>query len=342
MNTKTDQWPEADLERVDRCPICSGQQRSQLHEDLKDHLFGTPGTWTLYRCSTCNSAYLDPRPTLNSIGRAYSQYYTHVSNDIPTGIIKTLSRRARNGYLNRNWGSHLVPASYWLGKIVAAVPSLRAKADHELMRSFPKTEKGHALLDVGCGSGQFLELIKAAGWDVRGIDVDEKAVAAARKRGLDVAVGGLELYAGQNEIFDAITLSHVIEHVHDPLDVLKNCYRLLKKGGCLWIETPNLDGLGYSQFGKYWRGLEPPRHLVIFTTSSLRTLLKNTGFRDIKVAPWRPLFRQIKDASIKIMKTENRLNKDEISKYLVNSINERFLVAGTTNKREFSTLIAKK
>lgn len=343
MSAETNLWPEGDLESVNTCPVCGGQQRSLLHQNLKDHLFGATGIWTLYRCTACSSAYLDPRPTPDSIGRAYAQYYTHVGSDAPTNFLKQLSRRARNGYLNRNWGSQLEPASPWLGKIVAAVPSLRAKADHELMRSFPKSEKGQSLLDVGCGSGQFLEFMKAAGWNVSGIDIDEKAVVSARRRGLDVTVGGLELYADRQEIFDAITLSHVIEHVYDPLSILQDCYRLLKKGGRLWIETPNLDSQGHVEFGRYWRGLEPPRHLVIFTTNSLRTLIEKIGFRDVKNAPWRPLIKQIEDASIEIMNIENRLlDKNKEPKFTVTNRKNKLLASTDIEKREFSTLIATK
>jgi len=78
--------------------------------------------------------------------------------------------------------------------------------------------------------------------------------------------------------FDVITLNHVIEHVHDPIAVLRACHRLLKPGGRLWLETPNVDSLGLARFGRNWRGLETPRHLVLFGRRGLRQACMAAGF----------------------------------------------------------------
>jgi len=133
------------------------------------------------------------------------------------------------------------------------------------------------LLDVGCGSGDFLEKVRLAGWDVSGVDVDDKAVSNARKKGLNIRHG--DIGACRETNFDAITLSHVIEHVHDPLALLRGAHARLKPGGCLYIETPNLESVGHRRFGRNWRGLEPPRHLVILSSGSLRLLLAAAGFK---------------------------------------------------------------
>jgi len=77
-----------------------------------------------------------------------------------------------------------------------------------------------------------------------------------------------------------ITLSHVIEHVHDPLKLLRQCFELLAPGGRLWLQTPNLRSLGHAVFGPAWRGLEPPRHLVLFDRATLMAALAGAGFRE--------------------------------------------------------------
>jgi SAM-dependent methyltransferase len=134
------------------------------------------------------------------------------------------------------------------------------------------------VLDVGCGDGAFLLNARSCGWEAIGVDPDPKAVANASSKGLTVYESGIEYFDGKKEIFDAITLSHVIEHVHDPIAVLEFCFTLLKPGGQLWIETPNIDSLGHRHFRSNWRGLEVPRHLVLFNRNSLQHAVQLVGF----------------------------------------------------------------
>jgi SAM-dependent methyltransferase len=77
-------------------------------------------------------------------------------------------------------------------------------------------------------------------------------------------------------------MSHVIEHVHDPVATLGAVFSLLRPGGFLYVDTPNIDALGHESYGRYWRGLEPPRHLVLFNRNSLRDLLRAQGFETIR------------------------------------------------------------
>jgi SAM-dependent methyltransferase len=102
---------------------------------------------------------------------------------------------------------------------------------------------------------------------------------------LNVLQGGIEQFNNDESLFDVITLSHVIEHLHDPVKVLKACHRLLKPTGRLWLETPNIDSLGHRQYMENWRGLEPPRHLVLFNRQSLAQALLGTGFARIESRP---------------------------------------------------------
>ena len=79
-----DSWPDNELELLKYCPVCGSRERELLHTGLRDRVFGVaPGDWTLHRCLECQSAYLDPRPTLATIGQAYTNYYTHQTNDHP-------------------------------------------------------------------------------------------------------------------------------------------------------------------------------------------------------------------------------------------------------------------
>jgi len=285
MNVKP--WPTEDLEAVLQCPVCDASERSLLFGGLADRVFRVAdGSWDLYRCARCGSGYLDPRPTPQSIGRAYASYYTHDAEDHPIvrrkGRLRTALHDLINGYQNQRYGlrrDSARPIGRWL---LPLLPSLRSAADAECRHLPPLPKGGGRLLDVGCGNGGFLLLARQAGWQVEGVDFDEGAVKAARSRGLTVHLGGIDVLEGQDECFDVITICHVIEHVYSPGSLLQRLNSLLKTGGTLWLDTPNLNSLGAIRFGPNWRDLDPPRHLVLFNAESLCRCLANAGFGSIR------------------------------------------------------------
>jgi 2-polyprenyl-3-methyl-5-hydroxy-6-metoxy-1,4-benzoquinol methylase len=235
------EWPNDGLERIDKCPICGSQDRHLLHEGLRDRVFFcAPGEWTLFSCKNCNSAYLDPRPSKESIGLAYRRYFTHVQNGInEMSLLSRMRRALANGYRNKKYGTVECPAcklGYWMMMLLT---SQRAVLD-ATMRHLPAKSINGKLLDIGCGSGDFLSRASGAGWQVLGIDPDPVAVEVARSRGLDVRCGGIEILDDVDRQFEGITLSHVLEHVHDPVKLLESCMKLLVPGGWIWIDVPNI------------------------------------------------------------------------------------------------------
>ncbi len=277
-------WPNEGLESIDSCPVCGASQRTLLHKEIVDNVFFcSPGKWTLWQCSQCRSAYLDPRPTPDTIHQAYVNYYTHQQTGdkddyASLSLIRKLRRRLVNGYTNWRFSTTAKPASA-LGVLAAFfMPSLKKVLDRQY-RHMPRVPKcGGSLLDIGAGDGAFLSLARTAGWDVVGLEPDQKAAANATRRGLTVHEGGIEYFGEKTELFDVIILNHVIEHVYQPVKVLERCHALLKPGGQLWLETPNIDSFGHARFAKNWRGLEAPRHLVIFNEHSLKQTLMEAGF----------------------------------------------------------------
>ena len=280
-------WPSQDLEAVPNCPVCGSSKRSPLYQDLEDLVFGVaPGRWDLAQCRHCDSAWLDPRPSPASLGRAYKKYFTHSASDQPIirriGILRTVLHDAINDYLNSRFGLHRKPSiagGHWL---IRLVPPLRAAADTKARHLPPLPDSGGRLLDIGFGNGGFLALAEEIGWDAEGIDFDASAVETARSRGLKVRHGNVTELHTDGAGFDVITLSHVVEHVQQPVLLLEQVFGLLKPGGTLWCETPNLNARGHRVFGRYWRGLEPPRHLVLFKTSTLFEIATAIGFVDLK------------------------------------------------------------
>lgn len=201
---------------------------------------------------------------------------------IPIGCEKVI-RAIMNGYRNRQFGLSLLPNLSLGYFLVRAIPLLSSGLKNE-MRSLSPALPGQTLLDVGCGDGKFLALAQQMGWTVTGLEPDPSAARNARAKGIMVIEGDISALANQVACFDVITCSHVIEHVHDPVAVLQAMHRLLKPGGSLWIETPNIDSLGHAYFAESWRGLEPPRHLVLFNHDSLNSILYKVGFAKVEDA----------------------------------------------------------
>jgi 2-polyprenyl-3-methyl-5-hydroxy-6-metoxy-1,4-benzoquinol methylase len=283
------EWPVDGVESVDSCPICCCKLRRVMHSGLADNvLFCAPGSWTQNTCVDCGSAFLDPRPTIQTIHRAYENYHTHQESERLNAEdlkgVRWLQRVLANGYKNWRFGTNLQPTSLVGVPVAFMMPVNRAILNRQF-RHLPPCPPGGRVLDVGFGGGEFLENAKSAGWEVVGVDIDSTTVKNARKRGLDVHQGSLELFGESCNSFDVITMSHVIEHLHDPIAALRAAYRLLKPMGQLWIETPNINSLGHQYFQRSWRGLEPPRHLVLFNQKSLHDALFEVGFSTVTNLP---------------------------------------------------------
>lgn len=258
----------------------------RLYADLTDRIFEcAPGRWSLYQCNGCESGYLDPRPSASTIQLAYETYYTHQlpqEKAVARSLgLKRLIRALVNGYRNKRYGSNLEPANPAGFYVLGLMPSYRKKIDYTMRYLPPHRNKGR-LLDVGFGSGAFLLHAQRAGWEVSGADPDPVSLRNARRLNLDVRLGGIEAFLDSPEVFDVITLSHVIEHVHDPSATLRSAYNLLKPGGLLYVDTPNIKAYGHDHFMEHWRGLEIPRHLVIFNWESMIETLKNIRFSNIQ------------------------------------------------------------
>lgn len=343
-------WASNELEHLAACPVCGSAERSILHEDLVDNVFYcAPGKWKSWRCMCCRCVYLNPRPSQASMHLAYANYYTHQKakpkpSFAELSLYQKLTRKLVNGYINFRYSARENSAWTIFGSLLLlTLWSRRMRLDREY-RHLPRLPAGGGtLLDLGCGNGEFLRIAKSCGWEVVGVDPDLEAVASGLRLGLNVRHGGIEQFDTENELFDVITLSHVIEHVHEPVATLKAAYRLLKPGGQLWLETPNIDSLGHRYYMKNWRGLEPPRHLVLFNRSSLTNALATADFIAIqnKSGP-RPLLTITKASEA--IKQGRRIDDDirlSLARRWAVRINE-LQEALHQNSKEFLTITASK
>ena len=218
-NASTGHWPADGLENVPNCPVCVSSQRRLDYTGMTDQVFHlAPGQWNLYRCESCGSAYLDPRPTLATIGLAYSNYYTHTqTGGMKPGAVSWWRQRRisqRNHYLNKFFGYDLKPAA----KVSFFLSNTRRRRFDRYAGYLRFPGPGARLLDIGCGNGSFLWQMRSLGWEVCGVEPDRKPAELARAAGLDVRVGLLPQVPLPETHFDAVTLSHVIEHLHDPVE----------------------------------------------------------------------------------------------------------------------------
>lgn len=277
--------------RVQEAPSCllCGTDGVSLYWSLRDRLFDAPGEWHVKKCpnSACGLLWLDPMPSEEDLWKAYRNYYTHQADKpLPPD---TWPRRAyqdvKQGYLACKYGYDRETTPLWkrlFGFLLYLAPARRTYLDFNVMY-LPAQPQGR-LLDVGCGSGALIEMMHSMGWSAEGVDNDAVAVKHARSKGLRVNLGTLEAQEYPENHFDAVTMSHMIEHVHDPLRLLSECHRILKPGGRFVVVTPNGKSWGHKLFKEAWRGLEPPRHLHVFTPLALRHLAEKTGFSKLSVS----------------------------------------------------------
>jgi 2-polyprenyl-3-methyl-5-hydroxy-6-metoxy-1,4-benzoquinol methylase len=143
---------------------------------------------------------------------------------------------------------------------------------------------GVELLDVGCGSGTLLGLLKHRGFQVRGLDFSSEAAAIAKSENdVEVAVGALEEVHFPDQSFDIVTLFHVMEHVTNPRRVLKEISRILRPEGAVVLQVPNIESWQFKMFGAKWYGLDIPRHVIDYSKKSMLKLLNDSGFLPVRM-----------------------------------------------------------
>jgi SAM-dependent methyltransferase len=339
-----DDWPEDHLEHLGECPVCKSPARELLFDGLTDIIFRVAlGTWTMWRCTSCRSAYLDPRPDRASIGAAYESYFTHdePAPAVPNGRFALLRHALGNGYRNRRFGLQLRPAMAAGAVVAKALPKARKGVDIAY-RFLPGNGHGRAsVLDIGCGNGSWLELAREAGWLVHGVEPDPVSSRRARERGIDVRNDIGELLE-EGARFDFITMSHVIEHVHDPVDTLKACYQLLVRGGALFVDTPNIDALGLEAYGRLWPGLDAPRHLVLFNVDFVKRLLCDIGFVNLRVVPRPEVRDQLAIISERLALGERHRDESIRISRVRTGVADRIREALDSSKSDFITLTCRR
>jgi 2-polyprenyl-3-methyl-5-hydroxy-6-metoxy-1,4-benzoquinol methylase len=234
------------------CALC-GQDNSELFYLGRDLAYGKPGRFPIVRCRNCGLVYINPRPVPEAMSYYYPPDYEPYKRAPKEAKFKIQELHQRFMFRNR---------------------CLVVK----------KVCKHGRLLDLGCARGTFLSEMKRYGnWDVAGVEPDHQAAKYARDElGLDVFHGELADANFANNQFDVVTMWDVLEHIHNPRQTLAEIRRILKLKGTLICGVPNLDSIDAKLFGRFWIGLDVPRHLYVYSQHTLSRMLKSEGLQPQK------------------------------------------------------------
>jgi SAM-dependent methyltransferase len=210
--------------------------------------------YPIVRCGGCGLVYVHPKPPEEDLPGLYGEYH------------------ARDGGDEASWNR-------LMGKV------FRDAADH--LDALRNGSGPRRLLDVGCGYGGFVSLMRDRGWDAEGVDPSPVTVAAASARGIPVRLGTLEEFSRSSAPYSAITMFYVLEHLFDPMSALRKVFALLEPGGVLLVRVPDTTPIVrlLSPFGLGVGLYDPPFHLFDFPPRVLTMMLAEAGFGKIRTFP---------------------------------------------------------
>jgi 2-polyprenyl-3-methyl-5-hydroxy-6-metoxy-1,4-benzoquinol methylase len=237
------------------CPVCGSAGISEVFK-VKDNTVSQE-YFEIYHCRNCQVRFTQNPPSETSIGAYYKSedYISHT--DSSKGLINRMYRFVRNFSLNQK------------KKLVEKETGL----------------KSGNLLDVGSGTGHFASAMQKADWQVTGLEPDEGARAIASNEHSIELLPSVELFNLSENSFDAITLWHVLEHVHDVKKYTQAFKKLLADNGKLFIAVPNYTSYDAEKYKEYWAAYDVPRHLYHFTPQTMQWLMKECGLKIAAVKP---------------------------------------------------------
>ena len=239
------------------CPVCDSKEINPLLT-IKDFSVSKE-SFVLWQCSVCSLRFTQDVPNENNIAPYYKSpdYISHTNTD--------------KGFINKTYQK---VRDY----------TLQQKA--KLIIGQTKVERGN-MLDIGSGTGAFLNVMKQKGWQVKGVEPDEDARKLANKLYNLHVDEPTSMDNMRTSSFDAITLWHVLEHVHQLHDYVEQLKRLLKAKGKIFIAVPNYQSRDSGTYRSYWAAYDVPRHLYHFSPQSIKTLMQQHG---LKIESMKPMW----------------------------------------------------
>ena len=241
------------VKHLDNCPICNFQE-SGTFLSIRDYSV-TQEIFTISKCSKCGFLFTNPRPNKTDIDRYYESedYISHTNT--------------RKGFFNKIY--HLIKGialRQKIGLINSLIPP------------------GKKILDIGCGTGSFLNAIRENGWESIGMEPNKRARDEAKNYGLEV-FEEINQEKFVNNSFSIITMWHVLEHVHDLNKRVKEIYNLLADKGFALIALPNHTSYDSKHYNESWAAYDVPRHLYHFSPENVKTLFLQHNLFHVKSFP---------------------------------------------------------
>ena len=153
------------------------------------------------------------------------------------------------------------------------------KRYNELLDEFEKFKKTKKILDVGCGIGYFLCEAKKRGWKVYGTEFTDEAIDICEKKGINMFKGKLYSDSHLLESYDVITSFEVIEHINNPQEEIESIYSLIRKGGLVYVTTPNFNSINRLFLRSKYNVIGYPEHLTYYTSKTLSKLFLKNNFK---------------------------------------------------------------
>jgi len=254
------------MKQLNKCEICESKNMKFLFNS-EDKLMKIPGEFSMFECENCKTYFLNPQPSILELDKYYpKEYYSLKDIDISSRKVKLKLLLYKTYYSEKNniiMKIILLPFKFLImGTIIK--PNLK-------------------LLDIGCGSGQFLYEMKKLGLDVYGVEPGDFNKKEANKHKLPIINKDLLSAKYKKESIDLITMNNVLEHINNPNEILVEINKILKKNGILILDIPNTNSLAKWIFGKNWLALDIPRHLFNYSINNIEILLEKHGFIITKI-----------------------------------------------------------
>ena len=239
----------------DSCPNC-GSNKISLALSPKDYTVSGE-VFEVWECKDCSQRFTQNVPGKENIG-AYYQSQDYISHsDTSKGLVNSIYHKVRKRTLIQK---------------------------RNLIETITGEKKGN-ILDVGAGTGAFLNTMKIANWNGIGIEPDKNAREKAKEL-YGIILENLEkIYSLPPHSFDAITMWHVLEHVHDLHEYVDQLKKLLSSTGKLFIAVPNYTSHDAKIYKEFWAAYDVPRHLYHFSPKAMKNLLNAHGFNIEKTKP---------------------------------------------------------
>ncbi len=247
---------------INKCPICGSSEIAKVFDAI-DH-FSTKEIFPVCDCKNCSFRFTNNFPSEDIVGRYY---------DSPDYISHSDSKKGFINYLYHFFRRHM------LKKKVNLVSNCVLEPGHSQKI---QSKNNIRLLDIGCGTGYFLNTARERGYDVSGIERDISArERAIRYFGLDVK-DEQSLWKIESESFDVVTLWHVLEHMQNLNEVVDKLKNILTSNGILVLALPNYKSYDANIYEEFWAAYDIPRHLWHFNPDTIENLLSKYQFKIIK------------------------------------------------------------